>query len=76
MSSVGNKNLVKLSLICVNRETNKSYSQQKEVILNLIKNNTNFNKIGQIWQTLERGGIPWNIFQFFKIFGFIFGFYS
>lgn len=58
MSSVErNNNLVKISLICVNREIHISYPQQKDMILNKIRVNPNFNKWGQIWQTLESGGM-------------------
>jgi hypothetical protein len=50
------KELIKLTFVVTNEEMHISYTKQKELIANALYSHPYFSKIGQVWQTLERGG--------------------
>lgn len=50
------KRLIKLTFVVTNEETHISYTKQKDLIANALYIHPYFSKIGQVWQTLERGG--------------------
>lgn len=51
------REFAKFSFVVTNEEMHVSYPRQKDLILNALYGHPYLSKIGQIWQTLERGGM-------------------
>lgn len=55
-SESATKKLIKLTFVVRNEIMHISYTKQKDLIANALYGHPYFSKIGQVWQTLERGG--------------------